>query len=64
LNTLNAINFMKKMNSNIESLNISYDNLINKQNNIEENAERLFQSINNSKQVRILSYKNILLIQI
>ncbi|ORX76207.1 hypothetical protein BCR32DRAFT_248925 [Anaeromyces robustus] len=33
----------------MESLNISYDNLIIKHNNIEKNAERLFNSINNSK---------------
>jgi len=42
---------MKKINSNIESLNISYDNLINKQNNIEESTERLLKTINNSKMV-------------
>ncbi|ORX50387.1 hypothetical protein BCR36DRAFT_404494 [Piromyces finnis] len=50
LNTLNAINFMKKMNSNMESLNISYDNLINKHNNMEEKTQKLFQTINNSQQ--------------
>jgi len=42
---------MKKMNSNMESLNISYDNLINKHNSIEEKANKLFKSINNSKEV-------------
>jgi len=50
---------MKKMNSNMESLNISYDNLINKQNSIEDNAERLFQLINNSKEVMYIDSRFI-----
>ncbi|KAG4105796.1 hypothetical protein H8356DRAFT_1406280 [Neocallimastix lanati (nom. inval.)] len=52
------------MNSNMESLNISYDNLINKQNNLEENTERTFtfkleNIIQLMKEYELLWNKNI-----